>query len=419
MNKDELLDLALFKYGIISPVLHDNIEGQNKYFKLAAQKTYDVPHLGKKKYTLSTFKHWLRNYRKWGLEGVTTKIRSDKGKSNKITGIVITEINSILENPFIKSSAQVYKFLIKNGCIAPGDFSEQTLRKFIRENKLLDKSCEVQPRKKFEMEHINQLWMSDFTEIRILTHTGKKTRRVWLCVIIDDFSRVIVGYNWDFNENISSLIKALKSAVLRFGIPQKFFCDNGSAFKSTAFSFIAARLNIALIHSKPYDAPSRGLVERFNQTMKNSFLPLLYNKNLSLNELDILFSSWLENEYHKSIHKGINNTPLNKYLDDIKNVPLNKLPDNKIEEYFYTSAQRSVNNDSTIAFNNQLYEVDPKYIGEKISLRYNLSTPDVLFLVNPDSSLTKLAKCNPTKNAHPPHVSISYSKLLKDNKEDK
>ena len=56
MNKDELLDLALFKYGIISPVLHDNIEGQNKYFKLSAQKTYDVPHLGKKKYTLSTFK---------------------------------------------------------------------------------------------------------------------------------------------------------------------------------------------------------------------------------------------------------------------------------------------------------------------------------------------------------------------------
>ena len=50
MNQNKQLSekqkIALFKYGIISPVLHDSSKNQTRYFKKMAEKTFDVPGVG-------------------------------------------------------------------------------------------------------------------------------------------------------------------------------------------------------------------------------------------------------------------------------------------------------------------------------------------------------------------------------------
>ena len=106
------------------------------------------------------------------------------------------------------------------------------------------------------------------------TIDGKK-RRLLLCAIIDDHSRMIVGSNWALSESTETLEVALKQAALTYGLPKIFYCDNGSVFVSGHLQLVCARLGTALLHSKPYDSPSRGKIERFFRTVRLNFLPLL------------------------------------------------------------------------------------------------------------------------------------------------
>ena len=80
-EKNQNEKIALFRYGIIAPVIHDTAKRQAKYFKEMAQKIFDVPGAGRKTYQWRTFKSWLRTYRTEGFDGLKPKTRADKGSS--------------------------------------------------------------------------------------------------------------------------------------------------------------------------------------------------------------------------------------------------------------------------------------------------------------------------------------------------
>ena len=89
-------------------------------------------------------------------------------------------------------------------------------------------------------------------------------------------------------------------------------------FVSGYIHLVCAKLGIALIHSKPYDSPSRGKIERYYRTVRDMFLPLLtYDKDLTLEALNKQFSAWLHDCHHR-IHKGINQAPMDRYLNDLQ-----------------------------------------------------------------------------------------------------
>jgi len=75
--------------------------------------------------------------------------------------------------------------------------------------------------------------------------------------------RGIVGHAFSAHETVSVLTLVMKDAFLAFGLPKRFYVDNGSAFSSDLLARACARAGISLTHSKPYDSPSRGKIERF------------------------------------------------------------------------------------------------------------------------------------------------------------
>jgi len=84
---------------------------------------------------------------------------------------------------------------------------------------------------------------------------------------------------------------------------------------------ICAKLGVALIHSKPYDSPGRGKIERFFRTVRDMFIPAIsYDSELTLDSLNEQFSSWLREQYTLNYHKGINDTPMDRYLADMPNL---------------------------------------------------------------------------------------------------
>jgi len=61
-----LKDIAIYKFGIISPVLHDNLMVQAEYFRKLSESGIRIPPDSGNVYYLkpATFKAWLRKYKK-------------------------------------------------------------------------------------------------------------------------------------------------------------------------------------------------------------------------------------------------------------------------------------------------------------------------------------------------------------------
>ena len=259
MNQDDRI--ALFKYGLIAPILNGTKTTHASYFKEIAKKEYEFPpgQGTMQQFKWRTFKKWLHIYRSNGIQGLKPVKRNDKGVSRKVDADIGKEIKQICEEFDFKTVSNLYRYLLKENIISYETFTEVTLRNYLKANNIFFKPCPKKARKSFEAEHINILWTADFMHGPYV-RDGKKKVKTYLCAIIDDFSRVIVAARFFKSETSLSLQKTLKQAVLNYAVPIKLYCDNGKVFVSGYIHMVCARLGIALIHSKPYDSPSRGKI---------------------------------------------------------------------------------------------------------------------------------------------------------------
>lgn len=391
---DKQNKIALFRYGLISHVIHSG--HQSRCFKELAEKSYDVPYLGLKKFKPGTFKKWLLLFRKYGLDGLKPKPRTDKDTFKSISSELENVIKSFISDYQVVSSAQLYRLLLSGGHISETDFSANTLSKYVGKHQLLTKA-EKTARKKFEKEHVNELWVSDFMHGPVVNK--KKT---YLCCIIDDHSRLITGYGWYYSESSLSLEITLKSAIARYGIPKVLYCDNGSAYISENIQLSCARLGTALVHTKPYDPAAKGKIERFNRTVRQMFMPNADFTNLEV--LNKCFVQWVENDYNKNRHSSTKESPLDRFIADIAQVK--RIPENEMQQLFLQRIKRKVKKDSTISLNSIDYEVPAKYISEYIEVRFDNSKPDEIYMYESDKAVLRLKPVNLVENASSRHLPI-------------
>ncbi|MHA2087633.1 MAG: DDE-type integrase/transposase/recombinase [Promethearchaeota archaeon] len=406
-NKEQI---ALFKYGIIAPVIHDTFRKQASYFKEMSKRIFDVPGLGRKQYKWRTFKSWLRNYRLHGFESLKPKTRTDKGGSRVLDEFLKkTIIEKIEQFPYVNNASLIYRMLINDGHILNGIPCEETVRTFIKNNHLLNQDPNPVPRKKYEKPHINELWICDFLHgPKCLIE--RKRQRIFLCAIIDDHSRIITGSIWALFENTKTLELVLKDAILTFGLPKRFYCDNGSVFISSHLQLVCARIGIALVHSKPYDSPSRGKIERFFRTVRDTFLNLLsLNHNYSLEDLNNMFQQWLDQHYHRRMHHGIGQLPMDRYMNDLKKTNIKRMNQNEIDTFFYQTHTRLVRNDSTISFDSTFYEVPHKYIGSKIEIRHPTGNQNEIWIYENNKPVCQIKPVDPGFNSNFPQSGIRFS----------
>jgi len=399
---DKDLQIALFKFKLIAAVLTDNSIVQKKYFKHLAEKEYDVPFLGKRKFSPATFKKWLIKYRKYGFDSLKPTYRNDKGISRAISDELKEKIASLVKTYRFRTIQNLYNYLIKSGTITSDAFSYATLNSFVKSNNLFSPQIQKKERRAFEVEHINQLWIADFMYGPYVLEDRRKVRS-YLCAIIDDCSRLIVSARFYSTQSTLVFEMSLKDAILNYGIPSKVYTDNGKVFLDGHLSVISARIGFILIHSKVYDSASRGKIERFFRTVRDCFIPNLYKKNknkpFSLQQLNQAFSNWLLEKYNKKLHSSIKATPFDKYFLDLEKVKIRKIDKTILDKAFFHSIERKVNNDSTISFESRLYELPAKYIGEKVQIRFDPKRPQDLYLFENDKQILKLNKLDKHENS--------------------
>ncbi len=395
-------DRALFRYGVISEAVTP-LAGQkiSDILTRQAAQVHQLPDGTARRYNIATLRAWLDKYRHDGLDGLLPKERRDKGQFRSIdddTAEIICRHR--VQNR--RMSVKLFWEILHEDGVLPGGVQIKltTLHRFLKHRGLAKKTPgPARARAKFEMPHTNDLWVADFMHGPRVAVEGKR-RRAILCAVIDDHSRVIVGARFAVTEEMSDILNVLRDGIATYGVPKRLYCDNGPAFIARHLKEASARIGCMLLHSEPFDSPSRGKIERFNRTVRQRFLPRLpEDKTLSLAELNDRFAEWLHDDYHLRRHGGINMKPLDRLLVSAGETVIKRLSAGEIDHAFMGRIVRVVRNDATVSVGNRFYEVPPEFIGARCDLRFPIGKPEELVLYRADKPVTKIKEVDLADNA--------------------
>jgi transposase InsO family protein len=381
-------EIALFRYSLIAPLITETFtqKSAKEYLEQVSAKKHATPQGTTKEYAPETLKEWLRNYRKYGIDGLYPKMRSDKGQLRKLPDSAKEFIvSSKLTSPK-RSAKSIYQELIAKGYVPYDQVSLSTVQRFITKSNLTSKKLEPIDRRAFEFEFANDCWQSDISVGPYLTINGKKLR-TYIFVFIDDATRVIAHCEAFFSESFLSLLAAFKKGVAKRGIPKRLFVDNGKVYKSDQMQFICANLGTILCYARPYSPESKGKVERWFKTLHDQWTNVIdWTKFSSLDELNTSLNRYVEDKYNKSIHSSLSESPIDKFVSQMDRIRfISSLKE--LDYIFLYRVTRRVKNDATISLDKTLFEVPFKYVGDSIFVRYDPTSMDKAYIFSEDGKI--------------------------------
>ena len=353
----------------------DTAEGRTRHQRVlsVAGMTFLDEEGQPRSFTWRTIQTWYYRYKNYGITGMNPQPRRDKGKPRKITPEELMEAINAARPHFHQKNANkmaVYRFCIEKGLLQKSQIAQTTFFRFAREYELFKPDPDPEQNKRrlaFSMQYANQLWQAD-TLFGPMLSIGGVHRQTYLIAFIDDASRVLCHGEFFFEENTHALVKAIRAAFYKRGIPEQLYVDNGSIYASQEITLICARAGCILRHTAVRDAAAKGKIERFFKRVRDQFLSLQLDLS-SLEALNRQFTAWAENEYNACEHSALGMKPIDRFGLDLKRVRF--LPPSEAnDELFYAEAERKVKKDNTFSFQNQRYETPVDLRDKDIQLRY-------------------------------------------------
>jgi len=401
--------IADFRYGIIADLLNPHLDEHevSRLVKEKASRTYEIPWSTKTSITPACIKIWLSDYRARGKDGLVPKQRNDAGLCKKLTDTEKELLVKILEKkPYLHASDAV-RMLVRQGDLLRAP-SKSSLSRFIRSQNL-ERSVRMASQSapdsavlkfafRYPLECVQVDAMHSFS---VPDHKGIR-RKAILIACIDDATRRVVYAHFSFSENSIEFEKAVKHILLAHGKIIRLYTDNGSTFISLQTKRILDSLGIILIHSKPGVPKGRGKIERFFRTVRAQFERTIDQESVkSISDYDTRFRVWLESEYHRTPHSGIeNHTPLDAWIAGAQCIT-HPDPTVDLHDAFCHEEFRKVNNDATVSVQGLRFEVPSHLIGKKIKLRFDPLSPLLIMQVYLDGILQGTAKkLDEYANAH-------------------
>lgn len=372
------MKIATFRFGVIADFVTGARLQYGEKERLLAEKTlrtYEIPGSLRTRVTRASMLSWASAYRKGGyrIEALCPKKRLDKGGYRSLDTAVRMEIKRLKQENAYYTVPVIIKKLRHSKVIGSNDaVNKATIYRFIRSECQPVNPDEGTDRRRFEAEHSNDIWQCDVLHGPMVQVDGSSSlKRAYLMAIIDDHSRLMVFARFYLSEDFSTLKDALREAVSRRGIPQKFYVDNGACYRSEDLERILACLGTALSHSRPYKPQGRGKVERWFKNIRDSFLPMLPRAPLTLDDLNERLDEFVSN-YNNSEHSSIGTTPYERYRADL--ACIRQAPD-RLLDYFRSHEYRRVKKDRTVQLNREVYEVSAKLIDKTVDLLFHDNAP--------------------------------------------
>lgn len=408
---------GIFRFSIIAPLVNGThgFATVEDYLSFASSKIYEFD--GKQKqFSKSCIRSWYTSYKKYGIEALEGKKRSDFKDSRKLSLEAIERIEELrCDFPKITGVA-IYKKLIEESYILKKDVSLSTIHRYLKKNNLkANEVCNTE-RRMFEMEHVNDCWQAD-TSYGPYLLIDKKKYRTFLIMFVDDKSRMIMGYNIFLEDTAINMQSVFKNAIKTYGKPKRLFVDNGGPYDNKQLSYICASLGIELIHAKPYTPEAKAKQERLFRTIKDGWMNCTdWNEFKNLEDIRESLSDFLYKEYINKKHSVTKESPNERWHQEFKNIIF--LEEEQIEESFLHRESHKVRNDRTIKFKNEFYEVPFEYVGKTIETRYYPKDLEVLYLYDGKKRICEIKKVDKVSNSKSKRKDrIDYSLAINDERD--
>jgi len=222
---------------------------------------------------------------------------------------------------------------------------------------------EAREMRSFEVTHVHGLWHLDFHNgsRKVLTAAGEWLTP-FLLGILDDRSRLGCHLQWYLDETTGSLVHGFCQAIQKRGLPRALLSDNGSAMTAAEFCEGLERLGIIHHTTLPYTPEQNAKQECFWAQVEGRLMAMLEgHEPLTLALLNEATQAWVEQEYHRSRHREIGETPLQRYLRG-PTVGRPSPSSEALRRAFRTETTRSQRkSDGTITFGGVRFEVPARY----------------------------------------------------------
>lgn len=324
-------------------------------------------------FTWRTIQTWYSNYKKHGVTAMQPKLRSDKGHARKVEPEkLLGAIEQVLPefNGHPSNIASVYRLCIEKGLLRREEVAPNTFRRLVNRYDLFAPQSQTEDKRRlaFSKAHANDMWQADTMFGPHVTNGSGKTQTK-LIAFIDDASRVCCHGEFFLAENTDTLIKALRSALYKRGVPDAMYVDNGSIYTSREITQICLRIGCLLCHAPVRDGAAKGKVERFFRTVRQSFLSRALDLS-SIEALNRAFTSWVEESYNAGNHSTLGMRPIDRFGLDLARVRF--LPPNEAnDELFFVEEDRKVMADNTFSFKRIRFEAPRDLRSRKIQVRFN------------------------------------------------
>ena len=371
MDENYRNKIALFRYGLISEAITSGDltpKERNKLFLDASKKSYTMPDGKEVSPSMYSINRYYVAYLKDGFDGLKPKKRSDSGRTRKMDSEVKSQIEYLHKEYPRLPSTLIYQKLLDNGTITKKDLSLSSVTRYIGHLKAAENVVSKEYRR-YELQHINEVWYGDSSVGPRIT-IDKEKKKTWIIALIDDASRFIIGIDIFYNDNYVNLLSVIRSAVIKYGKPKTLKFDNGANYRSTQMELLGARMGTAIHYAPAYTPTGKAKIERWFRTMKDHWMASLnMNDFHSLDELRESLMAYVQ-KYNQSPHISLNQkTPQDRFFEE-SNLII-RLDEDRIEKTFLLEVERKVSKDNVITIDSEEYEVNYKYAGRKLLVRYS------------------------------------------------
>jgi transposase InsO family protein len=403
MEAEQQQAVALWRWAVIAEATNGRLTPaeRGRLVRQIAARGHLHPDGGERRYSRGTIDRWIRAYRAGGLEGLAPSARSDTGAVRAYPELAAEAAALRLELP-ARSAAQIASILFHRHGVW---VSERTVRGQLRRAGLAREALAAEPKTfgRYEAARPNERWITDVLVGPFVPHPRiAESVRAKLFLIVDDHSRLLVEGVFYAHENARACQDLLRRAIVRRGIPEVLYADNGAPFKNAWLARTTAVLGVRLVHSRPYSPQGRGKQERLNRYIREAFLAEAVHHGIaSLAELNDLFAAWAEQVANRRVHAETGEAPIARFT---ASGPHRAVEPARLAEAFRWTVTRKVTRTATVSLEGNAYAVDPALVARRIELRYDpedLGRIDVFFEGRPAGVATPFVIGRHTHRAVP------------------
>ncbi len=425
-NEDAPLARALYRYKLIAEALDAEKSARGAILREVAEKEHVGPDGRPARVSLRTLERWVARFEREKLAGLVRAARKDKGRVRGLSDAAVARATLLRKEEPARSTPTIIDILERSEQVAPGSLKRSTLDRHLDRRGASRRMLHVLGVKRhvrLSFEHPLDFVVGDFHAGPYVRCANDEIRRAELGAFIDHCSRYVPESRYGLTEDLMHVRRGLRALCTAHGLPRRLYVDRGPGYQAERFHFGCAQLGVDLVHSRPYVSEGRGVIERWNRTVKEAFEVevRLRPEPPTLEELNAFWRAWLEERYQRRAHSETGEPPIERWERLLATTEVRRADPVLLDEVLRLHARRTVHpKTSTVEVCGVRFVVDTALRKRRVQVLYDAHELSSVLIYYDGRRIQRATPqiageppVAPPPAPHKPPPSVDYLELLR------